>query len=30
MVDWAWAYVTYERSARVVAEPPAAIRHGAS
>ena len=27
MVDWAWAYVTYERSARVVAEPPAAIRH---
>ena len=30
MVDWAWAYVTYERSARVVAEPPAAIRHGDS
>ena len=25
MVDWAWAYVTYERSARVVAEPPAAL-----
>jgi NADH dehydrogenase len=25
MVDWAWAYVTYERSARVVAEPPAAV-----
>jgi NADH dehydrogenase len=24
MVDWAWAYFTYERSARVVAEPPAA------
>ncbi|HEX7437144.1 MAG TPA: NAD(P)/FAD-dependent oxidoreductase, partial [Caldimonas sp.] len=23
MVDWAWAYMTYERSARVVAEPPA-------
>jgi NADH:ubiquinone reductase (H+-translocating) len=23
MVDWAWAYFTYERSARVVAEPPA-------
>ena len=22
MVDWAWAYFTYERSARVVAEPP--------
>jgi NADH dehydrogenase len=22
MVDWAWAYLTYERSARVVAEPP--------
>ena len=21
MVDWAWAYFTYERSARVVAEP---------
>ena len=21
MTDWAWAYVTYERSARVVAEP---------
>lgn len=21
-MDWAWAYVTYERSARVVAEPP--------
>ena len=24
MVDWAWAYFTYERSARVVAEPAAA------
>ena len=24
MVDWAWAYFTYERSARVVAEPPTA------
>ena len=24
MLDWAWAYWTYERSARVVAEPPAA------
>jgi NADH dehydrogenase len=23
MVDWAWAYFTYERSARVVAEPVA-------
>ena len=23
MVDWAWAYFTYERSARVVAEPDA-------
>jgi NADH dehydrogenase len=22
MMDWAWAYWTYERSARVVAEPP--------
>ncbi|MDQ6626959.1 MAG: NAD(P)/FAD-dependent oxidoreductase [Pseudomonadota bacterium] len=22
MVEWAWAYFTYERSARVVAEPP--------
>ena len=22
MVDWAWAYFTYERGARVVAEPP--------
>ncbi len=22
MMDWAWAYLTYERSARVVAEPP--------
>jgi NADH:ubiquinone reductase (H+-translocating) len=22
MMDWAWAYMTYERSARVVAEPP--------
>jgi len=23
MIDWAWAYWTYERNARVVAEPPA-------
>jgi NADH dehydrogenase len=30
MVDWAWAYVTYERSARVVAEPPAAVAHPGS
>jgi len=29
MVDWAWAYVTYERSARVVAEPPAVPPRGA-
>jgi len=21
MIDWAWAYWTYERNARVVAEP---------
>jgi NADH dehydrogenase len=30
MVDWAWAYATYERSARVVAEPPSreAAPHG--
>ena len=29
MVEWAWAYFTYERSARVVAEParPPAPRH---
>jgi NADH dehydrogenase len=26
MIDWAWAYWTYERHARVVAEPPAALR----
>jgi len=26
MVDWAWAYFTYERSARVVAEPAALAR----
>jgi NADH dehydrogenase len=24
LIDWAWAYFTYERHARVVAEPPAA------
>ncbi|MEP7056350.1 MAG: NAD(P)/FAD-dependent oxidoreductase [Caldimonas sp.] len=30
MVDWAWAYMTYERSARVVAEPPAGGPDGAS
>jgi hypothetical protein len=23
MVEWAWAYFTYERGARVVAEPAA-------
>jgi NADH:ubiquinone reductase (H+-translocating) len=23
MIDWAWAYWTYERNARVVAEPAA-------
>jgi len=28
MVDWAWAYVTYERSARVVAEPASRSRPG--
>jgi len=21
MIDWAWSYTTYERNARVVAEP---------
>ncbi|MES2991138.1 MAG: NAD(P)/FAD-dependent oxidoreductase [Pseudomonadota bacterium] len=26
MIDWGWAYWTYERSARVVAEPPSARR----
>ncbi|HWH82301.1 MAG TPA: NAD(P)/FAD-dependent oxidoreductase [Burkholderiaceae bacterium] len=26
MLDWGWAYWTYERSARVVAEPPSAAR----
>jgi len=26
MIDWAWAYWTYERHARVVAEPAAAVR----
>ncbi len=26
MLDWAWAYWTYERSARVVAEPPPAVQ----
>ncbi len=26
MLDWSWAYWTYERSARVVAEPPPATR----
>ena len=30
MVDWAWAYVTYERSARVVAEPPSVAPHSGS
>jgi NADH:ubiquinone reductase (H+-translocating) len=25
MIDWAWAYWTYERHARVVAEPPQAV-----
>lgn len=27
LIDWAWAYWTYERHARVVAEPPAAVPH---
>lgn len=27
LIDWAWAYWTYERHARVVAEPPAALPH---
>ena len=26
MLDWGWAYWTYERSARVVAEPPSVVR----
>jgi NADH dehydrogenase len=26
MLDWGWAYWTYERSARVVAEPPSVKR----
>ena len=30
MVDWAWAYFTYERSARVVAEPAATPEKPAS
>jgi len=30
MADWAWAYFTYERSARVVAEPAAPAPHDAS
>jgi NADH dehydrogenase len=25
MIDWAWAYWTYERNARVVAEPPSQV-----
>jgi NADH dehydrogenase len=25
MIDWAWAYWTYERNARVVAEPPSSV-----
>ena len=25
MAEWAWAYMTFERSARVVAQPPAAL-----
>ncbi|HJV70593.1 NAD(P)/FAD-dependent oxidoreductase [Ideonella sp.] len=27
MIDWAWAYWTYQRHARVVAQPPAAMEH---
>jgi len=30
MLDWGWAYWTYERSARVVAEPPAAKQPAAA
>ncbi len=30
MVDWAWSYFTYERSARVVAEPDANAEKGRS
>jgi NADH dehydrogenase len=30
MIDWAWAYWTYERHARVVAEPPAAAMPAAA
>jgi NADH dehydrogenase len=30
MLDWGWAYWTYERSARVVAEPPSPRRDPAS
>jgi NADH dehydrogenase len=30
MVDWAWAYFTYQRGARVVAEPDAARAEGRS
>jgi NADH dehydrogenase len=30
MVDWAWAYWTYQRHARVVAQPPSARRPTAS
>jgi hypothetical protein len=26
MLDWGWAYWTYERSARVVAEPPSVVQ----
>jgi NADH dehydrogenase len=25
LIDWAWAYFTYERHARVVAEPQPAV-----
>jgi NADH dehydrogenase len=28
MIDWAWAYWTYERHARVVAEPPTVMEPG--
>jgi NADH dehydrogenase len=30
MIDWAWAYWTYERNARVVAQPPSVVVTGKS
>jgi NADH dehydrogenase len=30
LIDWAWAYVTFERHARVVAEPPRMPQHTAA